>query len=151
MPEPEFKDSGTSIVVTFRKSEFTEEFLEDLNLNERQKKAVRFLKTGVKITRSEYKDMFNISERTANRELSDLVNLSIFEKIGKGPNIYYVLSKISPNLATKNSKIFICTSFLILLRCRVVLRHFLKTHPNMVKMLILCDDLPYSPLLHDGH
>ena len=86
---PEFKDNGTSIVVIFRKSEFTEEFLDGLNLNERQKKVVRFIKNGVKITRSEYENMFNISERTANRELSDLVNLCIFEKIGRGPNIYY--------------------------------------------------------------
>ena len=104
VPEPEFKDTGTSIVVTFRKSEFTEEFLDSLNLNERQKKAVEFIKTGKKITRSEYEKMFDISERTANRELSDLVELSIFNKIGKGPNVYYVLIKISPNLAKSRQK-----------------------------------------------
>ena len=101
VPEPEFKDTGTSIVVTFRKSEFSEEFLDSLNLNERQKKAVEIIKTGKKITRSEYEKMFDISERTANRELSDLVKLSIFNKIGKGPNVYYELTKISPNLAKK--------------------------------------------------
>ncbi|MCK4732072.1 MAG: hypothetical protein KAT65_06385 [Methanophagales archaeon] len=101
VPEPEFRDTGTSIVVTFRKSEFTEEFLDGLNLNERQKKAVESIKTEKKITRSEYEKMFGISERTANRELSDLVKLSIFNKIGKGPNVYYELTKISPNLAKR--------------------------------------------------
>nr|QNO55992.1 hypothetical protein DPHACCJJ_00007 [Methanosarcinales archaeon ANME-1 ERB7] len=84
-----------------RKSEFTEEFLDGLNLNERQKKAVESIKTEKKITRSEYEKMFGISERTANRELSDLVKLSIFNKIGKGPNVYYELTKISPNLAKR--------------------------------------------------
>ena len=104
VPEPEFKDTGTSIVVTFIKSEFSEEFLDSLNLNERQKKAVEIIKTGKKITRSEYEKMFDISERTANRELSDLVKLSIFNKIGKGPNVYYELTKISPNLAKSRQK-----------------------------------------------
>jgi ATP-dependent DNA helicase RecG len=104
VPEPEFRDTGTSIVVTFRKSEFTEEFLDSLDLNERQKKAVEFIKTGKKITRSEYEKMFGISERTANRELSDLVKLSIFNKIGRGPNVYYELTKISPNLAKSRQK-----------------------------------------------
>jgi len=99
VPDPEFRDTGTSIVVTFRKSEFTEEFLDSLHLNEKQKKAVGFVKTEKKITRSEYEQMSGISERTANRELSDLVKLSIFDKIGRGPNVYYELTKISPNLA----------------------------------------------------
>jgi ATP-dependent DNA helicase RecG len=101
VPEPEFRDTGTSIVVTFRKSEFTEEFLDSLNLNERQKKAVEFVKTEKKITRTEYEKMSGVSERTANRELSDLVKLGIFDKIGRGPNVYYELTKISPDLAKK--------------------------------------------------
>jgi len=99
VPEPEFRDTGTSIVVTFRKSEFTEEFLDSLDLNERQKKAVEFIKTEKKITRTEYEKMSGISERTANRELSDLVKLGILDKIGRGPNVYYELTKTSPNLA----------------------------------------------------
>lgn len=104
VPAPEFRDTGTSIVVTFRKSEFTEEFLDSLNLSERQKKAVEFVKTEKKITRSGYEQMFGVSGRTANRELSDLVKLSIFDKIGRGPNVYYELTKISPNLAKPRQK-----------------------------------------------
>jgi len=101
VPEPEFRDTGTSIVVTFRKSEFTEEFLDSLDLNERQKKAVEFIKIEKRITRTEYEKMSGISERTANRELSDLVKPGIFDKIGRGPNVYYALTKISPDLAKK--------------------------------------------------
>ncbi|MBA7512278.1 hypothetical protein ES705_04282 [subsurface metagenome] len=76
----------------------------NLNLNERQKKAVEFIKTEKKITRSEYEKMFCISERTANRELSNLVKLSILNKTGKGPNVCYELTKISPNLAKSRQK-----------------------------------------------
>jgi Fic family protein len=65
---------------------------------------VEIIKTEKKITRSEYEEIFGISERTANRELSDLVELSIFNKIGKGPNVYYGLTKISPNLAKSRQK-----------------------------------------------
>ena len=104
LPEPEFEFTGTSIVVTFRKSEFTEEYLDSLNLNARQKKAVEITKTKKGITRSEYEKIFGISERSANRELSDLVKRSIFNKIGKGPNVYYGLTKISPHLATSRQK-----------------------------------------------
>ncbi|MBA7670997.1 hypothetical protein ES703_79146 [subsurface metagenome] len=44
LPEPDFEYTGTSLVVTFRKSKLTEEYLETLNLNERQMKALEFLK-----------------------------------------------------------------------------------------------------------
>ncbi len=40
-----------------------------------------------KITMTEYGKMSDISERTANRELSDLVKLGIFNKIGRGHNV----------------------------------------------------------------
>jgi ATP-dependent DNA helicase RecG len=55
-----------------------------LDLNERQKKAVEFIKIEKKITRTEYERMSGISERTANRELSDLVKLGVFNKMGRG-------------------------------------------------------------------
>ena len=101
LPEPKFELVTGNLVVSFRKDIFTEDYLKTMGLNERQKKAVEFIKTEKKITRTEYEKMSGISERTANRELSDLVKLSIFNKIGKGPNVYYELTKISPNLAKK--------------------------------------------------
>ena len=55
IPEPEFEDAGTSIVVTFRKSFITDRLMSELNLNERQKKAINYLKEHKKITNKEYR------------------------------------------------------------------------------------------------
>ncbi len=43
IPEPEFEDTGTSMVIAFRRTAFTEELLKQLMLNERQKKAIVYL------------------------------------------------------------------------------------------------------------
>ncbi len=99
LPEPEFEETDASFVVTIRKKILTEEKMEELGLNERQKKAFKRIEEKESITRSEYEDMFGISERTANRELSQLVDLNLIEKKGKGPNTHYNKTKISPNLA----------------------------------------------------
>jgi len=50
-------------VVTFRKSKLTEEYLETLNLNERQMKALEFLKEHKRITSKKYADLFEITDR----------------------------------------------------------------------------------------
>ena len=42
LPEPDFKFTGTSIIVIFRKSGLTEEFLKEAGLNERQKEAIKY-------------------------------------------------------------------------------------------------------------
>ena len=99
LPEPEFEETNSSFVVTFRKKILTEEKMEELGLNERQKEAFKRIEEKESITRAEYEDMFGISERTANRELSQLVKLNLIEKKGKGPNTHYNKTKISPNLA----------------------------------------------------
>ena len=63
LPEPDFEYTGTSLVVTFRKSKLTEEYLESLNLNERQMKALEFLKEHKRITSKKYADLFGIIDR----------------------------------------------------------------------------------------
>ncbi len=98
LPEPEFKDSGTSIIVTFRKAKLTEEMMEKLGLNTRQRGVLRYLEEN-NITRPEYEREYNVSKRTANRELSKLVELGLIKKKGKGPSVHYTLSGILPNLA----------------------------------------------------
>ena len=68
----------------FRKDVYDEEYLRDLKLNERQIKAVMYVKgrgTG-KITNKEYQEVCNTSKRTASRDLLDLASSGIFEQIG---------------------------------------------------------------------
>ncbi|PKL42069.1 MAG: hypothetical protein CVV39_09010 [Planctomycetes bacterium HGW-Planctomycetes-1] len=91
LPEPEFKQVAGSFVVTIWKNKFTKEYLEDLGLNERQKKAIEYLKTTKKITRSHYVKLTDCSERTAFRDIEELLKKNIVERKGTGKNTHYEL------------------------------------------------------------
>jgi len=94
LPEPEFGISGTSIFVRIRKDILTADYLKKLGLNERQIKAVMYVKKEGKITNKEYQAMFKVSKPTATRDLSELAEKQIFNMIGSGKrNIRYILSK----------------------------------------------------------
>lgn len=89
LPEPEFEYTGTSLVVTFRKSKLTEEYLKTLDLNDRQKKAIEFLKEHKKITSKEYAELFKITERTARNDLKKLVDKNIIVQKGESKKTTY--------------------------------------------------------------
>ena len=95
LPEPTFEEYQGFRVV-FGKDIYDEEYLHDLKLNERQIKAVRYVKgrgTG-KITNKEYQEVCNTSERTSSRDLADLVASGLFEKIGTtGKGTVYILRR----------------------------------------------------------
>lgn len=93
--EPEFEDTGTAIVVTFRRSVFTPEILAKFGLNERQIKAVNFIKEQGKITTKDYCSLSGVARDTANRDIKELLKKKIIVKKGSGPRIYYTLSNIS--------------------------------------------------------
>ena len=86
LPEPIFEEyQGFQVV--FRKEIYDEEYLSSLNLNERQIKAVMYVKENKQITNKEYQEICNTSARTSSRDLADMVSKGIFEQkgtIGKG-------------------------------------------------------------------
>jgi ATP-dependent DNA helicase RecG len=59
-----------------------EEYLRSLNLNERQIKAVMYIKEKGQITNKEYQEVCATSKRTASMDLLDLVSSGFFEQIG---------------------------------------------------------------------
>ena len=78
----------------FRKDIYNQNQLKELGLNERQIKAVMFMKSNDKITNKEYQEINDIAERTASRDLSDLVNKGIINSSGiKGAGAFYTLNK----------------------------------------------------------
>jgi ATP-dependent DNA helicase RecG len=94
LPEPEFGISGTSIFVKIRKDVLTEDYLKQLGLNERQVKAVMYVKKKGKITNREYQSNFSVSRQTATRDLAELVNKGIFVPKGTGKrNTHYTLNE----------------------------------------------------------
>lgn len=91
LPEPEFKEEG-GFVVEFYKDIYTEEYLAKLGLNERQIRAVMYVKEKGKITNKEYQGICNISKATATRDLTELVNMGIFSICGEGKRtLHYIL------------------------------------------------------------
>jgi ATP-dependent DNA helicase RecG len=93
IPEPKFEEHQGFRVI-FRKDIYTEEYLQKLGLNERQIKAVMYVKEKGKITNKEYQGVCNISERTATRDLSNLVSLGLFTQIGiTGKGTEYILTR----------------------------------------------------------
>ncbi|MEA2077898.1 MAG: hypothetical protein U9O95_07770 [Candidatus Marinimicrobia bacterium] len=90
---PKYNLDMSGFFVTFRKDIYTEEYLGSLGLNDRQVKAVLFVKEKTKISNSQYQEINDISKPTATRDLRELVEeYHLFEKSGKkGAGSYYKL------------------------------------------------------------
>lgn len=98
LPEPELIEQDGGFFLTLFKNNLTKEQLTNLGLNERQLKAVEYVKEKGKITNKEYQSLNTISERTASRELSDLVEKQVFnssETKGAG-SYFYLTGTITP-------------------------------------------------------
>jgi len=93
LPEPKFEEEAGNFVVTFQKSKLTEGRLEQSDLNDRQKKAIKYLQEHKKITSGSYQELNNTSARTARRDLSNLVEKELLERRGKGQSIHYILKE----------------------------------------------------------
>jgi len=96
-PVPEFSNDTGGFQVIFHKDIYNEEYLKELGLNDRQVKAVLYVKERGKITNSEYQDVARTSERTALRDLKDLCDRSLLERLGEtGRGTEYVLTRHKP-------------------------------------------------------
>ena len=60
-------------------------------LNERQKKAIEYIKKKGSVSNKEYRNIFKISAATAKRELQDLVKKNICKTRGAGPSLKYII------------------------------------------------------------
>jgi len=69
--------------VTFRKDILSERYIDQLDINDRQKKVLRYLKKHDEITNSDYQKLNDVSKPTATRELSALVDKGLITKHGK--------------------------------------------------------------------
>jgi len=93
IPEPKFEEHQGFRVI-FRKDIYTEEYLQKIGLNERQIKAVMYVKEKRKITNQEFQKLLNVSKRTVTNDLEDLVKRQLFEKVGtRGRGTFYKLKK----------------------------------------------------------
>lgn len=93
LPKPQFEYEGSGMLVVFQKDIYYYEYLQNLGLNDRQIKAVLFVKENGKITNSDYQTLNRISKRTATTELTELVNkFNVLLKTGtSGSSIFYTI------------------------------------------------------------
>lgn len=80
LPEPEFGEDSGGFSVTFRKDAYAPDLLRKLGLNERQLRAVAYVRETGSIGNSEYQELTGVSKRTATRGLDALVELGILER-----------------------------------------------------------------------
>lgn len=89
--EPKIEELTGGVVVTLYKNRTNPEFLATLPLNERQLKVIKYLNENKSITNNIYTNLFNITDRTALRDLSELVDLEILKKDGEKKGAKYLL------------------------------------------------------------
>ena len=82
---------GSDFSVEFRKDIYNKEYLQTLDLNDRQIEALLFWKASGEITNSNYLNKFNITARTALRDFTDLVEKELLIRTGdlKGAKYIY--------------------------------------------------------------
>jgi ATP-dependent DNA helicase RecG len=83
LPEPEFDASNPyRFRVVFHQNPFTEERLRQMGLNERQMRAVAYIREHGKMTNTEYQRIEGVSERTATRDFTTLVQQGVLVALG---------------------------------------------------------------------
>ena len=89
LPQPLYYYESSGFWVVFRKNTLNEEDLRAKGLNERQIKAVLYVKEKGQITNKEYQVINETNRRTALRDLDDLCKQGILERMGELKSTYY--------------------------------------------------------------
>jgi ATP-dependent DNA helicase RecG len=92
LPEPEMQEQDGGFSITLFKNNLTHEQLTKLGLNDRQVKAVIFVKEKGKITNKDYQSLNDCSRNTASNDLAHLVQKGLFTPSDiKGAGAFYQL------------------------------------------------------------
>jgi ATP-dependent DNA helicase RecG len=90
LPEPDIELMSGGIAVTIYKNFYSEEVLKKYDLNSRQFEALLLWRDKGFITTSVYKDYFKITDRTALRDLTQLVKIKLLIKTGDKKSTKYI-------------------------------------------------------------
>ncbi len=96
LPDPEIIEQDGGVLVTLFKDKYNKEQLHKLGLNERQIKAVLFVKEKGKISNKDYQKLNDCSRNTASNDLADLVQKELLIPSDvKGAGAFYQLKLIA--------------------------------------------------------
>jgi ATP-dependent DNA helicase RecG len=94
IPEPVIVEEQDGISVTFLKDIYTEEYLRTLDINERQVKAILYIKEHRKITNTKYQEINTVGKTLATEELRYLIDKELIIQSGsKGRGSRYELKR----------------------------------------------------------
>ena len=93
LAEPDFQQRSKQFGVILWRDWLTDDRLTDLQINERQRLAIRHLKAHQRITNSEYQKITQTTKRTAMRDLQVLESLGLIERKGVARGTFYVIAK----------------------------------------------------------
>jgi ATP-dependent DNA helicase RecG len=92
LPEPEMKEQDGGMLVVLFKDKFNEAQLQKLGLNERQLKAVKYVRENGSITNAVFQQLNHVGKSTATVDLQQLVDLELFSPpAAKGRGSKYIL------------------------------------------------------------
>lgn len=98
LPEPEFELKQAALWLTFRKDVLNEQHLRSLGLNDRQVRAMLYLKEHGRITNAEYQKITGVRRRMAFDELRQLETKGLLERVGTtGRGTHYRLGANARN------------------------------------------------------
>lgn len=98
LPEPDFEQRGPHFVVTLWRDWMTDEVLARLELNERQRIGITYLRAEGRLTSGQYQEQAGISRQTASRDLDDLVQKGIIVRHGERKATFYTKARSMPQL-----------------------------------------------------
>lgn len=108
LPSPEFCQNGDQFTVTLWRDALTPGRIDQLGLNERQRKSVEHLRKTLRISSADYQRITECSRRTATRDLAELVDHGLIASKGKGRGSHYELAgkraKNAPNAPTGSTQ-----------------------------------------------
>jgi ATP-dependent DNA helicase RecG len=90
LPDPEIIEQDGGILVTLFRDIYQENLLAEYPLNERQLEALLLWKNDGEIVSGKYKNKFSVTDRTARRDLVQMVNLGILKKEGDKKSTKYL-------------------------------------------------------------
>tara|TARA_B100000678_G_C18207418_1_gene501959 strand:- start:429 stop:1754 length:1326 start_codon:yes stop_codon:yes gene_type:complete len=91
LPEPEIKTEQGGFAVTLFKAKAPVSTDDSSTLNDRQIRALDYIKVEGAITTSIYSEMFEVNERTALRDLEELISAGMIKKVGAARATRYIM------------------------------------------------------------
>ncbi|QMU63070.1 MAG: DeoR family transcriptional regulator [Flavobacteriaceae bacterium] len=89
--EPKIENHSSGFSITIFNDIYNEEYISKLDINERQKEAIKYIKENKDITSGQYQDKLNVSKATARRDIEELLELSIIKPEGVGRATKYII------------------------------------------------------------